>query len=78
MGTPVSNLKASGNGSIGALLTSLNFPANAAATFTYNNPIAGTRTFLALNNGTADFSASPEAILEITGDCGNLSRLQMF
>jgi O-succinylbenzoic acid--CoA ligase len=40
--------------------------------------IDGTRTFLAINYGTAGFSARRDAIVEITGFSGNLSQLQVF
>ena len=78
LATPVSNLNATGAGSIGALLSALNFPASAAVAFTFNDPTASSRTFLALNNNTAGFDASTEAILEITGYSGNLTQLEIF
>ena len=70
--------------SIAALLSSAVFPAltttssAGAATFTFNDPTAGTRTFLAINNGTGGFSATTDAIVEITGFSGNLSQLQVY
>ncbi|MCG9890140.1 MAG: hypothetical protein MH252_03550 [Thermosynechococcaceae cyanobacterium MS004] len=45
-------------------------PAFRAATFTF-----GAQTFLALNDGTAGFSASADTIVEITGFSGRLDRL---
>jgi hypothetical protein len=69
---------------IAALLSSAVFPAltttssGGAVTFTFNDPLAGTRTFLAINNRTAGFSASTDAIVEITGFSGTLSQLQVF
>jgi large repetitive protein len=58
----VSELTASG---IAALLTTSRFPAltstssGGAATFTFADSIAGTRTFLAINDGVAGFSPHP-------------------
>jgi hypothetical protein len=69
---------------ITALLTPASFPAltttstGGVASFTFSDPVAGTRTFLAINNGTAGFSAATDAILEITGYNGSLSSLQVF
>ncbi len=69
---------------IAALLSAAVFPAltttssGGAATFTFNDPLAGTRTFLAINNGTGGFSASTDAIVEITGFSGTLSQLQVY
>ena len=61
---------------IGTLLNSnSNFAANGASVFTYNDPNAGRRTFVALNNSTAAFSASTDAIIEITGYSGSLTNL---
>ena len=57
---------------ISAVLTSANFGANGAATFTF-----GSRTFMALNNGTAGFSFSSDAIIEITGYSGDLNNLSI-
>lgn len=77
----VANFSAS---AIGALLTPANFPAftsaslGGAATFSFNDPVAGTRTFLAINDGVAGFSAASDAILEITGVSGSLNQLQVF
>jgi serralysin len=42
------------------------------------DPLAGTRTFLAINDGVAGFSATTDSILEITGVTGNLNQLQVF
>ena len=47
---------------IGALLTSARFPANGAATFSF-----GSRSFLALNNATAGYAATTDALVEISG-----------
>jgi hypothetical protein len=63
---------------VGQLLnTSGNFKANGASVFTYGS-FDATRTFLALNNSTTAFSASADAIIEITGYSGNLAQLQVF
>jgi hypothetical protein len=48
------------------LLTSTNFVAKGAATFIYGSGTS-TRTFIAFNDATAGFSASNDAVLEITG-----------
>jgi hypothetical protein len=72
----VSELSAS---AITALLTPASFPAltrtstGGAASFTF-----GTRTFLAINDGVAGFSAASDSILEITGYSGNLGQLKIF
>ncbi|MGB7563915.1 MAG: NPCBM/NEW2 domain-containing protein, partial [Prochlorococcaceae cyanobacterium] len=58
---------------IGTLLNSTNFAANGAATFTF-----GSSTFLALNDATAGYSATADAIIEITGYTGSLSALQII
>jgi ELWxxDGT repeat protein len=69
---------------IGALLTPARFPAltttssGGAASFTFNDPVAGSRTFLAINDGEAGYSAARDSILEITGVSGNLNELQVF
>jgi len=52
---------------ISAKLTTTNFAANFAAQFTF-----GSRTFVAINNGTAGFSATADAIIEVTGLTGTL------
>ncbi|MDD1433805.1 hypothetical protein MEO42_22450, partial [Dolichospermum sp. ST_sed6] len=49
-------------------LTTVNFGANAAAQFTF-----GSRTFVAINDATAGFSATTDAIIEVTGLTGTLS-----
>ncbi|WP_174708841.1 VCBS domain-containing protein [Nostoc sp. TCL240-02] len=63
----VSSLDAAG---VGALLTNTNFVANRAAIFSF-----GSRTFLALNNATAGFQDTSDAVIEITGFNGNLNNL---
>ncbi|CAK6688694.1 hypothetical protein OGCDGJMD_00477 [Cyanobium usitatum str. Tous] len=59
---------------IAAVLTPTNFASNGAATFTYVSEPA-TRTFLALNNGTAGYSSTTDAIIDITGYSGALTNL---
>jgi serralysin len=59
---------------VAAVLTPGGFRANAAATFTIPAS-GGTRTFLALNDGTAGFQAAEDAVVEITGFRGPLSSL---
>jgi Ca2+-binding RTX toxin-like protein len=62
--TPVATLDATG---IAARLTTAVFTANSAAQFTF-----GTRTFVAINDATAGFSATTDAIIEVTGLTGTL------
>ncbi|MBD2442062.1 hypothetical protein H6G25_02350 [Dolichospermum sp. FACHB-1091] len=62
--TPVATLDATG---IAARLTNATFTANSAAQFTF-----GTRTFVAINDATAGFSATTDAIIEVTGLTGTL------
>ena len=67
----VSELTQSG---IQAVLTTTKFVASGAATFTFGSG-ATARTFLALNDATAGFSATTDGILEITGYSGSLVNL---
>lgn len=60
---------------IQGVLTVANFEANTAATFTADS---GARTFLAINDGVAGFSAADDAIVEITGFSSNLSNLSII
>ncbi len=62
--TPVATLDATG---IAARLTTTVFTANSAAQFTF-----GTRTFVAINDATAGFSATTDTIIEVTGLTGTL------
>jgi Ca2+-binding RTX toxin-like protein len=62
--TPVATLDTAG---ITARLTNTVFTANSAAQFTF-----GTRSFVAINNATAGFSATTDAIIEVTGLTGTL------
>jgi hypothetical protein len=50
-----------------AQLTTANFIADSAAQFTF-----GTRTFVAINDATAGFDATTDAIIEVTGLTGTL------
>ena len=69
---------------IAALLTPGRYPSltttstGGVASFTFSDPVVGIRTFLAINDGVAGFSAASDAILEITGFSGNLSQLPVF
>ncbi|MDZ8241395.1 MAG: bluetail domain-containing putative surface protein [Nostoc sp. ChiQUE01a] len=55
---------------ISAVLTNSSFVANRAATFSF-----GSRTFVALNNDTAGFQSTSDAVIEITGFSGSLTSL---
>ncbi|MFN5194755.1 MAG: beta strand repeat-containing protein [Cyanobacteriota bacterium] len=59
------------------LLSPALLPAGGAATFTYQAPAAGSplRTFLALNDSTAGFNSSSDALIELTGYSGSLTAL---
>ncbi|MFO5474115.1 MAG: bluetail domain-containing putative surface protein, partial [Dolichospermum sp.] len=57
---------------IAAKLTNAAFAANSAAQFTFGNG-ANTRTFVAINDATAGFSATTDAIIEVTGLTGTLT-----
>ena len=56
---------------IGAVLTTTAFKANYAAQFTFTSG-STTRTFMSINNGSAGFSATVDAIVEITGLTGTI------
>ena len=55
---------------IAARLTTAVFTANSAAQFTFGT--APTRTFVAINDPIAGFSATTDAIIEVTGLTGTL------
>lgn len=55
---------------IAAVLTGASFVANRGATFSF-----GSRSFLAINDSTAGFSAATDALIEITGFSGSLTNL---
>ena len=55
------------------VLTPTTFESNGASTFTFGN-----RTFVAMNNATAGFSAQTDSVIEITGYRGNLSNLKIM
>jgi hypothetical protein len=59
---------------ISTVLTNATFVGNGAATFTYLDGTTN-RTFLAVNNNVAGFSATTDSILEITGYTGLLTNL---
>jgi serralysin len=61
--------------SISTLLTSSVFIANKAATFSCGDPSGISRNFIALNDGFSGYSASNDAIIEITGYTGLLANL---
>ncbi len=67
---PVATLDANG---IATRLTIATFTANSAAQFTFGTG-ANTRTFVAINDATAGFSATTDAIIEVTGLIGTLGR----
>ncbi|MFN9568324.1 MAG: choice-of-anchor L domain-containing protein [Cyanobacteriota bacterium] len=62
---------------IQAVLTTTSFAKSGAATFTLGSGPSA-RTFLALNDGTAGFLATSDAIVEITGFSGSLSNLAVI
>jgi hypothetical protein len=45
---------------------------------TYADPSGISRSFIALNNGTAGYQAGADAIIEITGYTGSLDSLQVI
>jgi hypothetical protein len=53
---------------IGNLLTTSNFGVGTAGQFSF-----GTRTFVAINDDTAAFDATTDAIIEVTGLTGTLT-----
>jgi Ca2+-binding RTX toxin-like protein len=63
--------------SISSLLTNTSFLASRAATFSYADPAGFSRSFIAINDASAGFSASTDAIVEITGYTGSLNNLQI-
>jgi hypothetical protein len=64
--------------SISTVLTSASFLANRAATFRYADPTGIFRSFIALNDGTAGYQSSTDAIIEITGYIRSLDSLQVI
>jgi hypothetical protein len=58
------------------LLTTSNFLANGASTFTFGSG-AELRTFIALNDATAGYESGTDSIIEITGYTGNFSNLNV-
>jgi hypothetical protein len=61
--------------SISTLLTTSTFIANKAASFSYADPSGVSRNFIALNDATAGYQSSTDAIIEITGYTGLLANL---
>jgi Ca2+-binding RTX toxin-like protein len=57
--------------SIANKLNNTTFKANSAAQFSFGSPF-GRRTFVAINDATAGFSATTDAIIEVTGLTGTL------
>jgi hypothetical protein len=64
--------------SISTLLTAATFLANRAATFSYADPSGISRSFIALNDATAGYQSSADAVIEITGYIGTLGSLQVI
>ena len=56
------------NAGINEKLSAANFGANFAVSFTF-----GSRTFVAINDATAGFSQTTDAIIEVTGLTGTLT-----
>jgi hypothetical protein len=56
---------------IAARLTTAVFTANSAAQFTFGTG-TNTRSFVAINDATAGFNATTDAIIEVTGFTGTL------
>ena len=59
------------------VLTPNNFVVNGASAFKFRDGLID-RTFLAINDGTAGFSASRDSLIEITGFTGNLNSLSII
>lgn len=58
-----------------AALTNTAFLANSGVAFTSLDPVGINRTFVALNDNIDGFSASTDALVEITGYTGSLDNL---
>ena len=71
------NVSSLDSASIAAVLSTTNFLASRAASFTIGTE-ASTRTFVALNNNQNGFQANLDAIIEITGYSGNLTDLAIL
>lgn len=71
------NVSSLDSASIAAVLSTTNFLASRAASFTVGTDVE-TRTFVALNNNQNGFQASLDAIIEITGYSGNLTDLAIL
>ncbi|WP_052754345.1 calcium-binding protein [Calothrix sp. 336/3] len=70
------NVSALTETAIRQVLTPTNFLSNGASTFRFRDGLID-RTFLAINNSVAGFSASTDSIIEITGFTGNLNNLSI-
>jgi hypothetical protein len=64
--------------SISTLLTAATFLANRDATFSSADPSGISRSFIALNDATAGYQSSADAVIEITGYIGTLGSLQVI
>ena len=62
---------------IQSVLTFTKFASNGASIFTFGTGYS-VQTFLALNDSTAGFNASKDAIIEITGFTGNINNLSVI
>jgi hypothetical protein len=71
------NVSSLDSASIASVLSTTNFLASRAASFTIGTE-ASTRTFVALNNNQNGFQATLDAIIEITGYSGNLTDLAIL
>ena len=71
------NVSSLDSASIAAVLSTTNFLASRAASFTVGTDVE-TRTFVALNNNQNGFQASLDAVIEITGYSGNLTDLAIL
>ncbi|MFM7732158.1 MAG: bluetail domain-containing putative surface protein, partial [Cyanobium sp.] len=58
---------------IAAVLPSANFPASTAAAFSFSG-----RTLLVLNDGSAGYQSSSDALIEISGFSGSLGALAIL
>lgn len=71
------SINALNQANITSLLAPIQFQANSAATFTVSAN-ATTRQFIAINDSTAGFNATRDAIIEIAGFAGSLLNLQIM
>lgn len=71
------NVSALNETAIQQVLTPTNFTSNGASTFRFRDGLID-RTFLAINDNRAGFTASTDSIIEITGFRGNLNNLSLI